>query len=67
MRKVFRILGWIFLSLGVVLVGVGLLCLPAGGLMFALPYVFFIPGVAGLALGALLTLLTRHRKPRALP
>ncbi len=65
MRKVFRVLGWIFLSMGVVLVVVGLLCLPAGGLMFALPYVFFLPGTAALALGALLILLTRNRQAKS--
>jgi hypothetical protein len=45
MRPVVRVLGWLCVALAVVLVVIGPTTLPAGGLMFALPYVFLIPGV----------------------
>jgi hypothetical protein len=44
MRRVERIIGWIMLVLAAGLILLGILCLPSGGLMFALPFVFLIPG-----------------------
>jgi hypothetical protein len=45
MRTVVRGLGWLCMVLAALLVLLGLTTLPSGGLMFALPYVFLIPGV----------------------
>ena len=45
MRKVARVLGGGLLVLSALLILAGIMTLPSGGLMFALPYVFFIPGV----------------------
>lgn len=51
MRKLARISGGLCVALAVVLALIGLTTLPSGGLMFALPYVFFVPaavlGVVG--------------------
>jgi hypothetical protein len=44
MQTVARGLGRLCVVLAVLLVLVGLTTLPSGGLMFALPYVFLIPG-----------------------
>lgn len=61
MRKFFRVLGWVFLILAIVLGFLGLMSLPTGGLMFALAYVFFIPGAVFLIIGAALLLATRAK------
>lgn len=61
MRIVFRILGWFLFVLGVVLCLLGIASLPPGGLMFALPFVFFVPGVVLLAIGAVLLFFTRSK------
>ena len=45
MRKMARVFGWVLVVLAALLIVVGITTLPSGGLMFALPYVFFIPGV----------------------
>lgn len=45
MRTVVRGLGWLCVVLAALLVLVGLTTLPSGGLMFALPYVFLMPGL----------------------
>jgi len=52
-------LGWLFLIFGILLGFLGLASLPTGGLMFALAYVFFIPGVVSLIIGVILLLATR--------
>jgi len=44
MRKVARVLGGGLLVLSALLIVVGVMTLPSGGLMFALPYVFLMPG-----------------------
>jgi vacuolar-type H+-ATPase subunit I/STV1 len=61
-KKAFRFVGWLFLLLGLLLCLLGVLCLPDGGLLFALPYFFLIPGIALTASGGLLALLTRVLK-----
>jgi len=45
MRKVARVFGWALVVLSALLIVLGITTLPSGGLMFALPYVFLIPGV----------------------
>ncbi len=62
MKKVLRFLGWMFLILGLLLCLLGVLALPDGGLMFALPYFFLVPGIALTLIGGLLILLTRSKK-----
>ena len=55
MRRLAHIVGIIALTLAAMLALLGILSWPPGGLMFALPYVFFIPGlVLGVAGGILL-------------
>lgn len=64
-KKAFRSLGWIFLLLGLLLDLLGALALPDGGLMFALPYFFGVPGIALTAIGGFMVLLARFfRKTR---
>jgi vacuolar-type H+-ATPase subunit I/STV1 len=62
MRKTARLLGWIFLLLGLLLCLLGVLSLPDGGLMFALPYFFLIPGITFTAIGGFMILLARFFK-----
>ena len=62
MRKTFRVTGWIFLLVGLFLCSLGVLSLPDGGLMFALPYFFLIPGLALTVGGGLALLLTRSKQ-----
>ena len=62
MRQAFRILGWVLLTVGVLLLLIGITTLPGGGLMFALPYFFLIPGVASTAFAGLLLCLTSERR-----
>jgi hypothetical protein len=59
MRKFLMIVGWLLAVVGCLLVLLGIECLPPGGLMFALPYFFFIPGFALLVSGGIVLLLTR--------
>lgn len=60
MRLLARVLGWILIALGGLLTLVGLMTLPPGGLMFALPFVFLMPGALFLVIGALLVRLGRE-------
>jgi hypothetical protein len=62
MRLACRVLGWLLLIVALPLILLGVLSLPAGGLMFALPFVFLIPGFALAALAVLLLFLTRRPK-----
>ena len=64
MRSFVRFLAWLSLILGLLLCLVGLTTLPAGGLMFALPAVFLLPGIALTVLGALVLLFSRKRAAR---
>jgi len=43
-RRVERVFGWILLALAAGLILLGIMSWPPGGLMFALPFVFLIPG-----------------------
>jgi hypothetical protein len=55
MRAICRALGWLFAVFAVSLLLFGLMSLPAGGPMFALPYVFFYSAIlTGVIAGALL-------------
>jgi hypothetical protein len=54
MRRLERLLGWILLVLAALLILLGMLCWPPGGLMFALPFVFLIPGFILGLIGAVL-------------
>jgi hypothetical protein len=48
--------------MGLLLCLLGVLALPDGGLMFALPYFFLIPGIALTAIGGLMIFLARFLK-----
>lgn len=67
MKKIFRFAGWLFLILGLSLSLLGVLALPDGGLMFALPYFFLIPGMALTASGGLMVFLARFLKKPLTP
>ena len=54
MRTLARIAGGLCVVLALVLALIGLTTLPSGGLMFALPYVFFMPAAVFGAVGWLL-------------
>jgi hypothetical protein len=54
MQRVASVSGRILLALAVVLILLGILTWPPGGLMFALPFVFLIPGVFLALIGGLL-------------
>jgi hypothetical protein len=57
MRRTARVLGWIVLVIGAGLILLGIYSWPPGGLMFALPFVFLVPGlVLGLIGGVFLWL-----------
>jgi len=57
MRKFLQLVSWIFYILGAFLIIIGISCLPSGGLMFALPYVFILPGLMSVGIGAALSFL----------
>lgn len=59
MRTLARVLGWLMLGLGLLLCLFGILALPDGGLMFALPYVFLLPGIAFAGMAGLVLFFTR--------
>ena len=61
-KRTFRIVGWMFLIIGLLLSLLGVLTLPDGGLMFALPYFFLIPGIALTLIGGILGFLAREKK-----
>lgn len=58
-----RALGWFLLLAGGFLCLMGLMTLPDGGLMFALPYVFLIPGLCMVFFGYLLLRIRRRDWP----
>ena len=60
MRRAASILGWIALVLATGLVLLGILAWPPGGLMFALPFFFLIPGVILGLIGLLLLWIGRR-------
>jgi hypothetical protein len=59
--SVSKSLGWILLTIGIVLTLLGVATWPPGGLMFALPYVFLIPGFPLAILGGVLVVLGRRQ------
>lgn len=59
MRRFLRVFGWLLLVLGLSLCLLGIASLPTGGLMFALPFFFFIPGFVLLVGGGILLFFTR--------
>lgn len=63
MRLVATVIGWVFLVIATALVFLGIASWPPGGLMFALPFVFLIPGIMLAVLGAVLVWLGRRRVP----
>jgi len=64
MRQIASILGWIAFSAGLFLILLGALAWPPGGLMFALPFFFLIPGIPlAIAGGLLLWAGRRRHKP----
>ena len=65
MRSVAAVFGWVFVVLGGGLVLLVIASWPPGGLMFALPFVFLIPGAFLCLLGAVLVRLGRRRGPPA--
>lgn len=60
MRRAATIIGWITLFVASVLILLGIASLPPGGLMYALPFVFLIPGIF-LALVGVLLVWAGHR------
>jgi vacuolar-type H+-ATPase subunit I/STV1 len=56
---IFRIFGWLSLIVGLLLFLLGIASLPAGGLMFALPFFFLIPGIVLVSGGGFLLFFTR--------
>ncbi len=61
MRAFFRLMGWLCAGLAAALGLLGVASLPSGGLMFALPYVFFLPALFFAILAVLLLWATRLR------
>jgi hypothetical protein len=61
MRRAASVLGWISLVLASALILAGIASWPPGGLMFALPFVFLIPGVLLAIFGGLLVWAGRPR------
>lgn len=63
MRKLAVGLGWILAVIGGALIMLGIAAWPPGGLMFALPFVFLVPGLALAAVGGILVWLGhRHHQ-----
>ena len=57
MRRTASVLGWISLFIAAGLIILGILSWPPGGLMFALPFFFLLPGVALALIGGVLVWL----------
>ena len=54
MKRFACVSGWMLLVVAGALILLGALSWPPGGLMFALPFIFFLPGAVFLILGGLL-------------
>ena len=61
MRRVATVLGWLLLILSAALILLGIASWPPGGLMFALPFVFLMPGIIFGLLGGILVWWGRRR------
>jgi FtsH-binding integral membrane protein len=62
MHKVAGWMGWTFLIIGGALILLGVAAWPPGGLMFALPFIFLIPGVPLALVGGMLVWLSQRRR-----
>jgi hypothetical protein len=60
-KLILRLLGWLSLTLGLLLCLLGVASLPPDGLVFALPIVFLMPGVSLAVGGGLLLFLAREK------
>ena len=68
MKRFSRIMGWTAVASGALLVLFGILSWPPGGLMFALPFVFLMPGILLVLVGAVLMRVGRDsREPEPPP
>jgi len=67
MRRAARIVGWSLVVLAGLLLVAGLLTWPPGGLMFALPFVFLMPGALLGIVGAILLWLGSEPQSRDEP
>ena len=65
MRRFAATAGWVMLFVAAVLILLGITSLPPGGLMFALPFVFLIPGILLALAGGLLVRAGRRRASAA--
>ena len=65
MKRVLTWLGWILLVPGVVLILLGIWTWPSGGLFFAMPFFFLIPGVPLAVIGCVFVLIgwRMHGRP----
>ena len=61
MRRFAATAGWVMLFVAAVLILLGIASLPPGGLMFALPFVFLIPGIFLALMGGLLVWAGRRQ------
>lgn len=61
MRMVATVSAWVLLAGGAVLVVLSIASWPPGGLMFALPFVFLIPGILFGLIGSALVWLGEQR------
>ncbi len=62
MRTFVRLVGIIATALGAFLILAGVSSLPSGGLMFALPYSLFIPGMVLVLVGIVTLMAARGKK-----
>ena len=60
MRRVATVLGWLALTGAAGLILLGIVSWPPGGLMFALPFVFLVPGFILALVGGVLVWLGRR-------
>jgi len=64
-KRVLTWLGWILLVAGVALILLGIWTWPPGGLFFAMPFFFLIPGVPLAVIGGVLLMIgwRMHDRP----
>ncbi len=66
-RSVSRIVGKVFLVIAAIAILFGIIAWPPGGLMFALPYVFFLFAIIFGGIGLLVILIGRLTRPADQP
>jgi len=64
MKLLSRIIGTLFIIIACFFLMLGLISWPPGGLMFALPYIFFMFALGFSLAGALMFLVGRKKKKR---